>query len=189
MIYPPPGGPPLLWGVRIFLVSPGGLDIERKIVRTVVDELNHEEALKTQVFLHVTGWEDVPSGIGRSGQDVIFAHIADEYEILLGLMADHLGSPVRRTRRTPSGTVAEYRRALARHRANQLSVDIMFYFRAMHGIPSEVDEFRTRVDRDGVYYHRFTNRSRLRHRIKSDLKAKMEDWPRRMQMLTESTKQ
>lgn len=96
-------------------------------------------------------------------------------------MGGSLGSP---TRRASSGTVEEYERALARWRIDPEAVQLKFYFRTPSGrrrvaAPAAVEEFKDRLQRDGVLYKVFQNERDLEQMLRYDLSITAQEWFRR----------
>src|SRR5713101_7759139 len=94
--------------VRVFLASPSDLLPERKLTRTVVDEVNR--GLTDLGFqLELYAWEDESPGAGRP-QDLINQHL-DACDVFLGVLWKRWGQP---TGTHESGFHEEFERALAR---------------------------------------------------------------------------
>ncbi len=98
--------------VRVFLASPGDLAAERTIVEGLVDETNRLWSAEYGVLLQLIRWErDVRPGIAEDAQAVVNNQISDDYDVLIGLLWAHFGTP---TLRYSSGTQEEFERAIAR---------------------------------------------------------------------------
>ena len=165
--------------ITIFLASPVDLERERATVRTVAAEFNRTWSGFLGVELEIVGWEDVPSGIAQDPQEVINRYVGNDYNVFLGLMGTSLGSP---TGRAASGTVEEYERALARWQIDPEAVQLKFYFRTIPSgrrrvaAPAAVEEFKVRLDRDGVLYKIFHNARDLEQMLRHDLSITAQEW-------------
>ena len=113
--------------VTIFVASPSELAAERLSVQRAVRTVNLSFSRHTGIYFEVVGWQDAPSSLGQDPQDVINQYFdEDQYDVLIGIMADRLGSP---TPRAASGTIEEYQRALARYAREPNSVQVKFFFK------------------------------------------------------------
>jgi hypothetical protein len=56
--------------IRVFIASPGDLDVERKVFRDAIDELNKIKCSQMGLHLEPLGWEDTLPGKGRP-QEII----------------------------------------------------------------------------------------------------------------------
>jgi hypothetical protein len=134
--------------VTIFVASPSELEAERWAVHQAARTVNLAFSKETGIYFEVVGWEDVPSNLGADPQEVINQYFEeDQYDVLIGIMADRLGKP---TRRASSGTVEEYQRALARYADDPDSVHVQFFFKRNPGSPGNADyealqEFKQQV--------------------------------------------
>jgi hypothetical protein len=175
--------------VVVLLASPGDLGSEREVVRRVVQKLNKIWSRMFAVEFEIVGWEEVPSGFGTDGQDVINRYIHDDYDILLGLMGARLGSP---TKRADSGTVEEYERALARRLVDPQSVELMFFFKqsvVMRELDPDqiraVQEFQKRIRADGLLSVDFDDVSDLEEKLEEQLAQVMQSWSNREPPVTD----
>ena len=113
--------------IRIFLASPSDVEEERDVLSALIREVNDvlaflvpDRALRLELVRYET--HTYPD-MGRA-QDVINRQIPIDYEIFVGVMWKRVGTP---TANSPSGTIEEFRRALA-HRQSTGRPVIMFYF-------------------------------------------------------------
>jgi hypothetical protein len=113
--------------IRIFLASPSDVEQERDALSALFQEINDvlaflvpDRALRLELVRYET--HTYPD-MGRA-QDVINRQIPIDYDIFVGVMWKRAGTP---TATSPSGTIEEFRRALA-HRQNTGRPVIMFYF-------------------------------------------------------------
>jgi hypothetical protein len=116
--------------IRIFLASPSDVEAERDALSALIQEVNDvlaflvpDRALRLELVRYEThAYPDVAPD--QSAQEVINRQIPIDYDIFVGVMWKRAGTP---TKTAPSGTIEEFRRALA-HRQNTGRPVIMFYF-------------------------------------------------------------
>ena len=98
--------------IRVLIASPNDVVDERKILTSVIEEINQTAGHADNIRLDPIKWETHSRpGFGEDAQDVINQQIGDDYDILIGIMWKRFGSP---TRRAESGTEEEFNRALSR---------------------------------------------------------------------------
>ncbi len=99
--------------IRVFVASPGDVQIERDSLQGVVNELNRTIgalAPSSGVQVDLVRWEtDVAPGLGR-GQELINTQIGD-YDIFVGIFWKRFGTP---TGKAGSGTQEEFEIAFKR---------------------------------------------------------------------------
>lgn len=141
-------------------------------MRKAAAQVNSDWSNLTGNYLHIIGFEEVPSDIGTDGQDVINQAIGDQYDAYLGLMGNRIGSP---TPRAASGTLEEFERAVARFRADP-ALRVQFYFSEAskldvpaHPEQNERTRFKEQVKASGVLYKEFTSSSDLHLMVMSGL--------------------
>ena len=180
--------------LRIFVSSPGDLTEERLICREVIQELAPE-------FLHLAAlepvlWEELPLTAEQAFQDQL--PLPAECQVVIIMLWSRLGSRLhsryKRAEETeaPTGTLFEFRNALAARQENGNLPDILVYRKiATPPAPSLTDEAAWRrartdlqeVDRffettfrdtgDGAFigaYHTFRDLAELRDRLKGHLR-------------------
>ena len=168
--------------LQVFVASPSDVAEERKIVTSVIKDINLTEGDVHNIRLEPIKWETHSRpGFGEDAQDVINQQIGDDYDIFLGIMWGRFGSP---TQRAGSGTEEEFDRALARRKASPESVEIMFYFKNA-GIPpneiepeqlAKVQAFKARISSEGGLYHEFKDAEEFRTNVRRDLTRVIQDW-------------
>lgn len=113
--------------VRVFVASPGDVQLEREQLAKVVSEINltiNAIAPEKGIVLELVRWEThVHPGIGRDPQDVVNRQIG-EYDIFIGIMWKRFGTP---TAVAGSGTEEEFRRAHGSWRERP-TLQLLFYF-------------------------------------------------------------
>jgi tetratricopeptide (TPR) repeat protein len=55
---------------RVFVASPSGLESERELFRTAINEYNEADAIERGVVFLPLGWEQSPAGVGRPQQTI-----------------------------------------------------------------------------------------------------------------------
>lgn len=108
--------------LRVFIASPGDLEPERRIARSVVDELNH---IVREIGWHIEllGWEDTLPGYTRP-QDAINRDV-DSCNLFVGLLWGRWGT---RTGEFSSGFEEEFERARGR-RQSEKAPEIWLFFK------------------------------------------------------------
>jgi hypothetical protein len=166
----------------IFIASPADVSEERQVVREVAQELT-ASLRKRDIQLYVVSAEtDVAPGIGIDAQNVINESLADQYDILIGIMWTRYGTP---TGRAESGTVEEFERAHRRWVKDPDSIRIMFYFKEEPISPADIDPeqlekvmgFRARLEAEyGTFYKRFKSTGEFGDLVRLDLALHVEDF-------------
>lgn len=160
--------------VQVFLASPMDLAEERQVVRRVVDEINGA-GRRVGVTFEVIGWEtDVSPDAAEDAQDVVNAQIRANYDVFVCMFRDRLGTP---TKRSASGTVEEYERAVLRREAGT-PVRIMAYFLAADQPGPEIEQLKRRMAEDGVLYGEVSGADDLRATLYRDLNLLLLDYAR-----------
>ena len=144
--------------IRVFIASPADVQEERDAVERVIEKVNLSVAgLDPRVMLRAIRWETaVQPAIGGDSQAIINSQLAGEYEVFIGILWMHFGTP---TPRSDSGTLEEFEAAVARHKEDSSSVSVMFYFKDTPRAPMDIDteqlqkvqEFRKKYKEDGIY--------------------------------------
>lgn len=120
--------------ITVFVASPSDVQVERDIIKEVVDNINNSSSAQSGFWLELIRWEDrVHPGIGRP-QAVVNQQIG-EYEIFMGIMWKRFGSP---TGKASSGTEEEFEIAYNLHKETRIP-SICFYF-CTRAHPTPVDD-------------------------------------------------
>lgn len=148
--------------LKVFVASPSDVAAERQSLEDVISEFNNTWGENRKVRLELLKWETHSwPAFGEGAQDVINRQIGDTYDIFLGIMWGHFGTP---TIHADSGTEEEFNRAYARFKDDPGSVQIMFYFKDAPIRPSKMDEgqmgkvktFKKKIAHElGGLYHEF----------------------------------
>lgn len=164
---------------NLLLACPDDVREEAERVRTVVDELNLGIARLFGARLEMVHWRShVIPAIGPDVQAVINEQLP-KCDILLGVMWARFGTV---TPRAGSGTEEEVDRAVTRFRQDAASVRIMFYFKTTPVAPGDIDvvqlsqvqEFRERLSREGIFYGTFGEVDDFERRLRQDLGRQLE---------------
>ena len=144
--------------IRVFIASPADVQEERDAVERVIEKVTLSVAgLDPPVRLRAIRWETaVQPAIGGDSQAIVNSQLAGEYEVFIGILWMHFGTP---TPRSNSGTLEEFEAAVARHKEDSSSVSVMFYFKDTPRAPMDIDteqlqkvqEFREKYKEDGIY--------------------------------------
>lgn len=109
---------------RVFIASPSDVQVERKIVRKVCDDLNKDPlVLEKRIILDPMGWEDVVPSAGRP-QDTINLLVKD-CDVFVCILHKKYGTP---TGNSGSGTEEEFLNAYEDWK-NFKKPKILFYFK------------------------------------------------------------
>ncbi|MBK9743375.1 MAG: hypothetical protein IPO94_10640 [Saprospiraceae bacterium] len=99
--------------LRIFLASPGDVEVERTIVQEVLAELNITHGTKNDYNLKLINWEDYTfPALGEDAQDVVNSQIPFDYDVFICVIfwtrIEH------KQKRAKSGTIEELEIAKAK---------------------------------------------------------------------------
>lgn len=154
--------------IRLFVSSPGGLEGDRAVVRSVVDELNTRAEEESRPRIQILEW---PQSIGAASDPYAQGSINDQvsgYDIILTLVWHRLGSP---TPRASSGTEEEFDQAIEAVK-NGRNVVVLLFFSNIPCSPGDIDpaqlslvaEFKQRAGRLGLLYHSYNDLADLEER-------------------------
>lgn len=161
--------------LQVFVASPSDVAAERSILAEVISELNTLWSSKFGVRLETVRWETHAfPAFGTDAQDVINRELPSDCDIFVGIMWTRFGTP---TARAESGTLEEFERALARHKASPTAVQLMIYFKDAPVSPFEIDAaqlaavraFRERVGVEGGLHWRFSSPEDFRTQVRVHL--------------------
>ena len=143
--------------IKIFISCPSDIIDELNSIEIVVQEINKTSGKQNGYSLELLNWEtDTYTQIGDDPQDVINTQIESEYDILVGLLWQKVGTP---TKRDKSGTIEEINRAIENKEKEQL-----IYFKTtppenLNLIDldqlSKINEFKKELTSKGVLYKEF----------------------------------
>lgn len=98
--------------VKVFLASPGDLSDERKVAKSVVDEINNLFAEIYDCHVELIGWEDTQPGFGRP--QAIINRDLERCELVVGMMWKRWGTPPDNSSQYTSGFEEEFSISLNR---------------------------------------------------------------------------
>ncbi len=165
-----------LQSLKIFLASPGDVNRERTMVEQVVEEINRTVASSMGIVLELVRWEkNTFPDYGIDPQSIINEQIAEmrKYALFVGIMWNKIGTA---TKRSDSGTIEEFERAVAARRSRKLPT-IMFYFRTGGSRPTgkqqvielgKVFDFQDSIKKKN-YYRSYTSPSRFKEEFREHL--------------------
>jgi hypothetical protein len=168
--------------LQVLVASPNDVAEERALLEEVVRELNITWSKNLGIRLELVKWEThAYPGIGTDPQAVINEQIGEDYDIFIGIIWKHFGTP---TGRANSGTAEEFDRAYKRFRENPSQLRIMFYFKDTPVPPSELDpsqlvlikDFRERLGEKGTLYWTYTNREEFATLLRMHLSRQVQKW-------------
>lgn len=88
---------------RIFIASPGDLNVERDSFRKIISEINDHKAHKMGVHIEVIGWELVPPGLGRPQE--LINKLLTNLDLFVMVLWERWGTP---SGKYSSGTEEEF---------------------------------------------------------------------------------
>ena len=163
--------------VSLLISSPSDVSPEREQLETVIAELNATWSRSLGVRLEPIRWETHSRpGFGADPQDVLNNQLPSDYDVFLGILWGRIGTP---TPRAKSGTLEEFEQALARHRQDPHSVEIMIYFKDAPIPPSKIDtsqlaqvqEFRELLGNMGGLYSEFDDAAAFESSVRAHLSS------------------
>jgi len=113
------------------IASPGDVEDEREVIRTVIHDWNDVNASISQVMLAAVSWETHSSPeLGARPQELINSRLLKDCDLLVGVFWTRLGTP---TGKSPSGTVEEIEEHVAAGKP------AMIYFSSRPVAPESID--------------------------------------------------
>ena len=165
---------------RIFVASPNDMHPYRKMLDSIVKNLNANLLAKDQRELVLrTAMKDVAASInGEDPQFVINEGIADKYEFIIVILGVRAGAA---TPRDITGTIEEFRRAEARNKKGGNPVIMVYFCRDMKD-PFELDaeqlklvhEFRDSIQNKGLF-KTFKGKTAFKAMVENDLRLHLLD--------------
>jgi hypothetical protein len=163
--------------LQVFVASPSDVLEERKLLETVVTQLNQAWSKTLGVTFELLKWEtNVHPSFSTYPQNVINEQIGSDYDVFIGIFWGRIGTP---TPRAPSGSIEEFEQALAKLRQNGTLPEIMLYFKDAPISPSKIDvdqlrkvqDFRNFIAEEGGIYSVFEDLSSFESSLRSHLSA------------------
>jgi hypothetical protein len=168
--------------VSIFVGSPSDVSEERKILESVINEINISWSKNQAIRFELKKWETyVVPGVGDDPQDVINKQISNEYDIFIGIMWKRFGTP---TSRSESGTLEEFEIAYNKYSKDKTSVKIMIYFNDTPIKPSEIDTnqlnlvniFKSKLSDKGILYYSYSDLATFESLCRMHLSKQLQDY-------------
>lgn len=117
---------------RVGIASPGDVNEERRVIRSLIHDWNAAHARTRGVVLLPVGWEsDTAALMGARAQEVINSQVIRTADLLIAVFWTRLGTP---TSVAPSGTVEEIREFM------DAGKPVMVYFSNAPVVPSSIDQ-------------------------------------------------
>lgn len=158
--------------VRVFLASPGDLQVERRLARDAVAEINRTVARPAGFHVDLIGWEDTLSAVGRP-QGIINEDL-ETCQVFIGMLWARWGTPPDLDGRYTSGFEEEFTIAIKKHTAEGRP-HITLFFKDVEPSKladpgkelSKVLEFKKKiVDEKSVLYETFSESEAIAQKIR-----------------------
>lgn len=169
--------------LNVFIASPSDVSDERKILDSVISELNKTWSKSLKLRLEPIKWEtDTHPNFGTYSQDVINTQIEDEYDIFVAIFWSKVGT---QTPAADSGTIEEFQRAYKKYK-NGKKIDIMIYFKDQPIPPSKMDaqqlikinSLKSELGEKGGLYWTFENTEEFSSLVRVHLSRLAQKWSR-----------
>lgn len=163
--------------LQVFVASPSDVGEERSALDGVIAELNATWSTKLGIAFDIIKWEThVRPGFSVDAQAVVNAQIPDNYDVFIGIFWTRAGTP---TSRANSGSIEEFEKAYARHKATGSTPEIMIYFKEAPISPSKIDpqqfstlqEFKASLPARGGLFFPFEDVSSFEASVRAHLAA------------------
>ena len=161
--------------VRVLACFPSDVREEAELLDSICDELNRILGPTHALNLQVVRWDrDVRAGSARDGQTFVNEQLNDDFDILVGVFWQRIGTP---TPRAMSGSAEEIERALERaNRSGGLPL-VMIYFKGALVDPTRLDlqqlgalkEFKRNLEHRGVVTKSFIDGTAFESLLRIDL--------------------
>lgn len=124
--------------IRLFVASPGDVQLERELVARAVSELNQTVGASNNLVLELVVWEkNARPEMGRI--QGLINHQIGEYDIFVGIMWRRFGTP---SGTSGSGTEEEFRRAYASWHKTKRPNILLYFSEALAPPPKSVEDAR-----------------------------------------------
>ncbi len=109
--------------IKLFVSCPSDLKNEVDSIRLIIEEINKTSGKENSYTLELLYWkQDTYTQIGDDVQDVINRQLDSEYDIIVSLFWQRIGTP---TKRDKSGTIEEINRAIMNKK------ELLIYFKTL----------------------------------------------------------
>lgn len=156
--------------VSVFLASPSDVQHERDLISEVANRWNMRHGRAKAIFIELLRYEtSVSAGFGSDGQSVINEQIGEDYDALIAVFWNRIGTA---TNRSASGSVEEIEKAIERFRAGG-NVEVAVYFKQAAASVDTLDleqvqgirDLKKRLEAEGSLHKPFSNDDQLTHEI------------------------
>jgi len=122
---------------RVFIGSPGGLDVERKAFRTLLQHCSHTHGAEHDVAFHPVGWEETIGGVGRA--QALINEDLRQCDYAVFVLHDRWGSSPGNGPYT-SGTEEEWALAEELYEAKKIRTIALFFKTVLQDCSSGADQ-------------------------------------------------
>lgn len=152
--------------VSVFLASPSDVQHERDLISDIAVRWNMRHGRTKAVFIELLRYEtSVSAGFGDDGQSVINEQIGDDYDALIAVFWNRIGTA---TDRSASGSVEEIEKAIARFKSDG-NVEVAVYFKQAAANVDSLDlqqvqgirDLKKRLETEGSLHKPFSNDGQL----------------------------
>lgn len=156
--------------VSVFLASPSDVQHERDLISDIAGRWNMRHGRTKAVFIELLRYEtSVSAGFGDDGQSVINEQIGDDYDALIAVFWNRIGTA---TDRSASGSVEEIEKAIARFKSDG-NVEVAVYFKQAAANVDSLDlqqvqgirDLKKRLETEGSLHKPFSNDGQLTYEI------------------------
>jgi hypothetical protein len=163
--------------LKLFISCPSDITSELDSIRLLVDEINKTTGKQGGYIIDTLNWDiDTYTAIGTDAQDAINNQIEDEYDILVSLIWQKLGTP---TKRDKSGTVEEINRALD----NPTKLSLIYFKTTIENLNEidlnelqKINEFKSELSSKGVLYKEFNSTPEFETKFRINLTSLISDY-------------
>lgn len=163
--------------IKIFISCPSDISSEIDSIKVIVEEINKTSGRQGNYVVHVINWKtDTYSAIGTDPQDAINHQIDDEYDILVSLIWQRLGTP---TKRSESGTTEEINRAID----NNSKMFLIFFKTAVENLNEidigeigKINKFKNELSEKGVIFKEFNSTTEFESMFRINLPSIISDF-------------
>lgn len=162
--------------LKLFISCPSDIATELDSIRLIIDEINKTTGKQGGYILQTLNWDvDTYTAIGEDAQDVINSQIENEFDILIGILWQKLGTP---TKRDKSGTVEEINRTI-----EDSNKHFLIYFNTKAENLNEINlielqkinDFKKELSSKGVLYKEFNSITEFETKFRINLTSLIRD--------------
>ncbi len=145
--------------IKLFISCPNDIKEEVDSISLIIDEINKTSGRQNSYSLEFLNYlKDTYTQIGDDAQDVINKQLDPQYDILVGILWQKIGT---KTKRDKSGTIEEINRAIG-----DKGKEFLIYFKitppeSINAIDlnqlKKVQKFKSDLSKKGVLYKEFTS--------------------------------